>query len=136
MSCVRRLQFSIILWLLLAPALACAAEVVLAWDYKVDPKVPIAGFRVYYGKTTKSSVKQPEKPRNETDPKPYEKVQTITGNTIRRATIRALDHGKYYFRVLVFTESGSTSVFSNEASVDIQPLKPPVGAKIVITISP
>lgn len=114
---------------------AQAAQVVLAWEYKVQSKVPINGFRVYYGKATKKSTKKPAKPWNADDPKPYEKVQVIADAKARRATIKALDHGKYYFRMITTTEAGSTSLFSEEIFIDIKPLPPPTGLEIIITIT-
>ena len=130
-------MFKYLLLLVICTVLpAQAAQVVLAWEYKEQPKVQINGFRVYYGKFSKKNTKEPANPENETDPKPYDKVQRITDPKARRATIKALGYGKFYFRMITTTDAGSTSLFSEEAFVEIRPLDPPSGVEIIITITP
>lgn len=112
-----------------------AAQVGLAWEYKVDTKVPINGFRVYYGKVSKRNIKKPDKPWDANNAAPYGEVYVIEDPKVREVRIKALDHGKYYFRMITTTKDGSTSEFSEEISVDIRPLPPPTGLEIIITIT-
>lgn len=112
-----------------------AAQVGLAWEYKVDTKLPINGFRVYYGKVSKRNIKKPDKPWDANNPAPYGKVYVIEDPKAREVRLKALDHGKYYIRMITTTKDGSTSEFSEEISVDIRPLPAPTGLEIVITIT-
>ncbi|MBW2412699.1 MAG: fibronectin type III domain-containing protein [Deltaproteobacteria bacterium] len=83
------------IFLILAPSLACAVQITLAWDSNVEPDV--AGYIVYYGTQSGHYA-------YDVDVGDYDSV-TISGLN---------EDVKYYFAVTAYDDEGNESDFSAE----------------------
>src|SRR2546422_2307 len=90
----------------LAPAVANAAQVTLAWDANTDPD--LAGYKLYYGLSSGS----------------YQSSVDV-GNDTRYTLPGLLDGRIYYFAATAYNVSQNESGFSNEVSKAIADVTPP-----------
>src|SRR3989454_1279721 len=90
----------------LAPAVANAAQVTLAWDANTDPD--LAGYKLYYGLSSGS----------------YQSSVDV-GNVTSYTLPGLLDGRIYYFAATAYNVSQNESGFSNEVSKAIADVTPP-----------
>lgn len=96
---------------------ALAASVTLQWDHS-DPPSSIAGFRVYYGPTSRGNQLRPQT-HVSSDPVPYAGFMVVDPAE-RTKTIGSLSQGqRYFFSATAFSPANTESDYSNEIAVDI-----------------